>query len=85
MRFTVAALIALLATVSSVIAQPAFGLNPGAQLEKGNPPSNTLYKNNRSTESVLRLKYLQRCPDQPSVYFQKRQMQQNSKHGGLPM
>ncbi|KAH6564300.1 hypothetical protein BASA62_007984 [Batrachochytrium salamandrivorans] len=71
MRFTVAALIALLATVSSVIAQPAFGLNPGAQLEKGNPPSNTLYKNNRSTESVLRLKVSPAVPRPAQRVFSK--------------
>ncbi|KAH6600884.1 hypothetical protein BASA50_001991 [Batrachochytrium salamandrivorans] len=71
MRFTVAALIALLATVSSVTAQPAFGLNPGAQLEKGNPPSNTLYKNNRSTESVLRLKVSPAVPRPAQRVFSK--------------
>ncbi|KAH6561884.1 hypothetical protein BASA60_011312 [Batrachochytrium salamandrivorans] len=71
MRFTVPALIALLATVSSVTAQPAFGLNSGAQLEKGNPPSNTLYKNNRSTESVLRLKVSPAVPNPAQRVFSK--------------
>ncbi|KAH6564810.1 hypothetical protein BASA62_007695 [Batrachochytrium salamandrivorans] len=53
MRFTVAALIVSLATVFSVTAQPAPGLNPGAQLEKGEPSSNTLYNSDRADESVL--------------------------------
>ncbi|KAH6560938.1 hypothetical protein BASA60_000160 [Batrachochytrium salamandrivorans] len=53
MRFTVAALIVSLATVFSVTAQPAPGLNPGAQLEKGEPSSNTLYNGDRADESVL--------------------------------
>ncbi|KAH6570714.1 hypothetical protein BASA60_007582 [Batrachochytrium salamandrivorans] len=71
MRFTVPALIALLATVSSVTARPVFGLNSGAQLEKGNPPSNTLYKNNRSTESVLRLKVSPAVPRPAQRVFSK--------------
>ncbi|KAH6560939.1 hypothetical protein BASA60_000161 [Batrachochytrium salamandrivorans] len=53
MRFTVAALIVSLATVFSVTAQPAPSLNPGAQLEKGEPSSNTLYNSDRADESVL--------------------------------
>ncbi|KAH9267794.1 hypothetical protein BASA83_009733 [Batrachochytrium salamandrivorans] len=56
MRFTVAALIVSLATVFSVTAQPAPGLNPGAQLKKGKAPSNPPYKNNRAAKSVLKPK-----------------------------
>ncbi|KAH6560935.1 hypothetical protein BASA60_000157 [Batrachochytrium salamandrivorans] len=53
MRFTVAALIVSLATVFSVTAQPAPGLNPGAQLENGESSSNTLYNGDRGEGSVL--------------------------------